>query len=181
MNNELPLGFSIIICTCNGASRLEQTIKHLAGLTIPPGHKTELILVDNASTDNTVAIAQKIWNELGTAFPLKVISEKRQGKGFAIETGYDAASYTYILTVDDDNWLDADYLNIATRLFQQHPGAGILQGRNVAAFEESPPPWFEELETFFVIGSPIPHTGYFPQNHFGVWGAGMVILNKDWK
>src|SRR6187402_822059 len=104
MNNELPLGFSIIVCTYNGASRLEQTIKHLAGLTIPPGHKTELILVDNASTDNTVAITQK-----------------RQGKGFAIETGYDAASYSYILTVDDDNWLDADYLTIATRLFQQHP------------------------------------------------------------
>jgi glycosyltransferase involved in cell wall biosynthesis len=178
--SEVP-GFSIVLCTYNGASRLEKTIKHLAGLNIPAGHKTELILVDNASTDNTVAFAQKIWFELETPFPLKIVTEKRQGKGFAIETGYDAASYTYILTVDDDNWLDAGYLNIATRLFQQHPDAGILQGRNVAAFEVAPPPWFEELEPFFVIGSPVPQTGYFPRNHFGVWGAGMVILNKDWK
>ena len=173
-------GFSIVICTYNGESRLKTTFEHVAVLQIPLGLAVELILVNNASTDSTGMVARRIWNELGNPFPLVLLDESRPGKGYAVETGYDAARYEYILTADDDNWLRADYLNNALKLFEQDGSIGVLQGHSTAAFESVPPPWFHALQHYFVIGGPTNAIGHFPKNNFFVWGAGMVIQKADW-
>jgi glycosyltransferase involved in cell wall biosynthesis len=174
-------GFSIVLCTYNGKPRLEPTLQHLAALVVPEGYKAELIVVDNACTDGTIEFVKDTWLSLGAPYQLQLLQECRPGKGYAVEMGYDAAQYSYILTVDDDNWLSPDYLTTAVALFEQHPDVGILQGKSIGVFETPLPKWAEELETFFVIGSPVKESGYFPKNYFGVWGAGMVIKNEDWK
>jgi glycosyltransferase involved in cell wall biosynthesis len=174
-------GFSLVLCTYNGKSKLGPTLAHLAALIIPEDHAVELIVVDNGSSDDTARFVQQEWTELGSPFPLRLLQENRPGKGYAVETGYDAAQYTYILTVDDDNWLSADYLVTAVDLFRQHPDVGVLQGRSIGEFEEEPPQWAIDLQPLFVIGSPVRESGYFPKHYYAVWGAGMVILNEDWK
>jgi len=176
------VGFSVVLCTHNGKRRLHPTLAHLAAVHQPVGFSMELVLVDNASVDDTVHFVKEIWKDLGTPFPLQTIMENRPGKGYAIEAGYDAASYSYIVTVDDDNWLAPDYLLQAAKLFEQHPDIGILQGHNKGAFEKEPPSWIEAdgLERFFVIGGPATDIGYFTKNDFSVWGAGMIILKEDW-
>jgi len=176
-----PAGFSIIICTYNGVKRLKPTITHIANLTIPHNLEVELIIINNASTDSTEKFVKETWSSIGKPFSLKVINEERPGKGYAVETGYDAASYSYILTVDDDNWLNQDYLIQAVNLFQENPAIGILQGQCQAAFEVDPPDWFSEFEYNFVIGSPIKQPGFFPETNYHVWGAGMVIKKSDWR
>ena len=181
MNGDFPIGFSVILCTHNGKSRLEPTLIHLAGVQIPQGVNVELIVVNNASTDGTELFAVEKWQELGSPFPLNVLHEERPGKGYAVEKGYDAAAYSYILTVDDDNWLDSEYLINIIELYKSNPQIGVLQGRNVGVFENSPPQWAEELKQYFIIGSPKKDTGYFDNNNFFVWGAGMVILKADWE
>ena len=181
MKGENIDGFSIVLCTYNGRKKLAPTLKHLASLLIPACYTVELIIVDNASTDDTASFVKESWINLGTPFPLLLVSESRPGKGYAIEVGYDAAQYSYILTVDDDNWLNDDYLVNAVELFEAHPDVGILQGRSIGEFETELPTWAEGLESFFVIGSPIENNGYFPENTYQVWGAGMILLNKDWK
>jgi glycosyltransferase involved in cell wall biosynthesis len=173
-------GFSIIICTYNGRSRLERTLQHLASLEVPVGYFVELIIVDNASTDNTASFVKETWLELGEPFTLRIISEQRAGKGYAVETAYDAASYSYILTVDDDNWLSTDYLVKAIELFNEDPEIDVLQGKNEAVFEKDPPEWAQTFNRYFIIGGPIEQSGYFPKNHFIVWGAGMIIKKRDW-
>jgi glycosyltransferase involved in cell wall biosynthesis len=173
-------GFSIVVCTHNGASRLEPTLQHLAALEIPVGIAVELFVVDNASTDNTTQVVRATWVGAGSPFPLHLLSEPRAGKGYAVETGYDAAHYSHILTVDDDNWLAPSYLVIAQQLLAQHPDVGVLQGKCTAIFEALPPAWFKTFEYNFVIGSPIEQTGYFSRNNFHVWGAGMVIEQATW-
>jgi len=137
-------------------------------------------LVNNASTDNTIDFSKEVWQKLNSPFPLKIINENRPGKGYAVETGYDAAQYSYILTVDDDNWLQSDYLIEAAKLFQVDAKIGILQGHSTGVFEEEPPAWLKEVEQFFIIGSPVKESGYFPKDSFYVWGAGMVIKKTDW-
>ena len=156
------------------------TLEHLAALTIPAGNRLEVILVDNASTDDSGAVATRCWHTLGEPFPLMVLLENRPGKGYAIETGYDAAQHTHILTVDDDNWLAANYLVVAQRLLHQHPDVGVLQGRNTAVFESPPPAWLAGFEYTLVIGSPVKECGYFARDNFRVWGAGMVIERASW-
>jgi glycosyltransferase involved in cell wall biosynthesis len=182
MEQTISPGFSIVLCTHNGKSRLRPTLSHIAGLRLPRGYNIELLLIDNASTDGTTLFAQQEWAALGNPFSLRLLTESRSGKGYAVETGYDAAAYSYILTVDDDNWLNADYLEKAIMLFSMDPCIGVLQGLSIAEFEVAAPEWIKKdsLENFLVIGSPIGKTGYFPINNFGVWGAGMIIYKKDW-
>ena len=177
----LVTGFSIVLCTFNGSGRLRETLFHLAALFIPVEVSIEIILVDNASTDGTAEFAKNVWEELGGAFPLQILRESRAGKGYAVETGYDAAIFSHILTVDDDNWLDSKYLLNAAALFANHHDIGVLQGHSEGVFESPPPAWIEQYYQYFIIGSPIKKTGYFPANNFFVWGAGMIIKREDWQ
>lgn len=177
----ITAGFSMVLCTYNRAGLLQPTLTHLAALKIPAGCAVELILVNNASTDNTLSFVKDTWVQLQEPFPLQILNESRPGKGYAVETGYDAAQYSYILTVDDDNWLDAYYLVNAEALLWEHPEVGMLQGKNEAVHETELPNWAtDNLQTLFAIGGPTKDFGYFPQNFFYVWGAGMVIRKADW-
>jgi glycosyltransferase involved in cell wall biosynthesis len=178
---EIPLGFSIILCTHNGEARLKPTLSHLAALEVPVGCAVELVVVNNASTDNTELVLKNVWQQNSNPFPLAILNEPRPGKGFATETGYDAARFSYILTVDDDNWLDPGYLTNALRLFESDPDVGILQGKSEGVFEIAPPAWMDGLKEFFIVGGPLKEAGYFPENNFYVWGAGMIIKNADWR
>ncbi len=170
-----------MLCTYNGVSRLAPTLQHIAKLVIPADFAAELIIVNNASTDDTEGFAINAWKNLGNPFPLIVLNENRPGKGYAIETGYDRATCSYILTVDDDNWLKDDYLLISAKLMESDAKIGILQGKSEAVFEKHPPEWIQDFLLCFVIGSPKNENGYFPKNDFYIWGAGMVFKNADWK
>ncbi|TGE07945.1 glycosyltransferase family 2 protein [Hymenobacter fodinae] len=176
------VGFSIVLCTFNGKSRLTPTLAHIAALRLPSNYKAELVFVDNASTDGTAAFAVESWKNLGEPFPIHVIEEKRAGKGYAVENGYDSAQYSYILTVDDDNWLNPDYLIKAVALFAAHPQVSILQGMSEAVLEGSPPTWYNDprITKQLVIGGPFEASCYFPKNYFYVWGAGLIIKRDDW-
>jgi glycosyltransferase involved in cell wall biosynthesis len=180
MAEVLDHGFSIVLCTHNGESKLEPTLTHLAALKIPVNVPVELVLVNNASTDNTEAFSKSLWLQLGDVFSLRFINEPRPGKGYATETGYDVAQYAYIITVDDDNWLREDYLINALPIIQQYPDVGIFQAGNEPVFEVTPPAWVQQVKGHVAIGSPIKETGYFPKNNYGVWGAGMIVFKKDW-
>lgn len=179
----MQLGFSIVLCTFNGTPRLEPTLRHLANLQLPASYAAELIFVDNASTDNTAEFVRAQWQALGAPFSLNLLTEPRSGKGYAVEKGYDAAHLSYILTVDDDNWLAPDYLTKAIELFVQHPDVRILQGISEAEFEGTPPAWLADarIAKQLVIGGPFEEDGYFPDNYFYVWGAGLIICAEDWQ
>jgi glycosyltransferase involved in cell wall biosynthesis len=175
-------GFSIILCTYNGEKRLTPTLSHIAALSIPAGYALELILVDNASTDATKLSTGETWEKLGNPFSFIVIAESRPGKGYAVEAGYDAAKYSLILTVDDDNWLDSQYLVKAVELLATHPDVGLLQGTSEPVFETPPPAWFDDprMAKQLVVGGQLNQTGYMPADQFHVWGAGLVIYRQDW-
>ena len=101
------VGISVVICSYNGESRIADTFCHLYQQTITGHIDWEVILVDNASTDGLVQVARQSWNG---AMPLRILSEPMPGVEHARQTGILAARYSYIIFVDDDNHLAADYL-----------------------------------------------------------------------
>jgi glycosyltransferase involved in cell wall biosynthesis len=175
-------GFSLVICAYNAGNRLLQTLDHLAKLNIPAEYAAELLVVDNASIDDTGNTAAAVWQALGAPYAITILSEPRPGKGYAVETGYDAARYSHILTVDDDNWLDSQYLMKAVELLTAHPDVGLLQGTSEPVFETPPPAWFDDprMAKQLVVGGQLNQTGYMPADQFHVWGAGLVIYRQDW-
>ncbi len=171
------MNFSIIICTYNGEKRLPDTLMHLGALEIPNGMKVELLVIDNASIDNTELIVINGWKELKNPFPLKIYQMKEPGKSNALRLGVEKGTGEYFIICDDDNWLNPDYLIEALQLMENHPNVGIAGGLVTAIADFAFPDWFKEYHWAFACGSqfdkPGVTTGMRP-----LWGAGMLIRGR---
>lgn len=141
-------GVSVIICTHNGATRLPATLAHLK-LQNPPIAPWEVLLIDNASTDATAAVARSCWHN-GPA-PLRVIKEARLGLRYARERGLAEATYAFLGFVDDDNWVADDWVRTAYEIMSSDASLGALGGILTPAHEVPLPEWFENLHSSYAI------------------------------
>ena len=174
-------GISVIICFHNGASRIIPTLKTLSEQNIPSGLECELLMIDNASTDNTAIIAANYWVFFGSPFPLRILTEPKPGKSNALVMGYNAAYYELMLLCDDDNWLQPDYLKTVIEIFNQHPDIGLLGGYGKAFFEPGEKPvWFDKWENCYVCGKHHRQNGFLANRDYSIWGAGSVITKTVW-
>ncbi|MFZ4400850.1 MAG: glycosyltransferase family 2 protein [Bacteroidales bacterium] len=176
-----PFGISVIICVYNGAKRIIPTLKALSEQHLPHGIPFELLIIDNASTDDTTSVANEYWNAVNAPFPLKIISEPRPGKANALTTGYNEANYELMLLCDDDNWLQPDYFNIVIELYNLHPDIGLMGGYGKAFFEPNEKPhWFDKWENYYACGKHHKNNGFLGENNYRIWGAGSVIRKTLW-
>lgn len=168
-------GISVIICCFNGSRRLPQTLRHLANQQTEGNLPWEVILVDNASTDNSAEVAEVLWQELGTGVPLKVVYQPIPGLTAARQAGFAEAKYEYLLLCDDDNWLNPNYLRLAYRRMQEQPEIAVLGGKGELVFEEEPPIWMQAY-CVYANGAQAPIGG--PARNNRVYGAGCVIRRE---
>ena len=103
----MKIAVSIIICTCNRAEDLSQTLAALGRVCVPESIPAELLVVDNASTDATAEVVRtcRLPN-----MPVRYVHEPRRGKGYAYNTGMAQARGEVFLFTDDDvrpphNWI----------------------------------------------------------------------------
>lgn len=90
---------SIIVPAYNEAHRIEPTLDSLGSFAATRAETTEIIVVDDGSTDETIAIA-----EASRCPNLRVISsERNRGKGHAVRVGMLAASGERRLFMDADS------------------------------------------------------------------------------
>ncbi len=74
-------GASVIICCFNSYARLPDTLQHLAQQTIPDEFTIEILVVNNASTDDTVAIAKQELDKISSKnISYKIINEEKPGQ-----------------------------------------------------------------------------------------------------
>lgn len=59
------------------------------------GYETEVLVIDNNSSDNTAKVAKKLG--------ARVVFEKKQGKAFALKTAFKEAKGDLLATIDGDN------------------------------------------------------------------------------
>ena len=175
-------GISVIICVYNGSERIIPTLKSLWNQNIPSGLPCELIIVDNASTDSTSAIAKEFWEDRGSPFPASFIYEPKPGKANALVLGYNKAKYELMLVCDDDNWLQPDYFKIVTELYTAHPDIALLGGYGKAQFNSGEKPkWFDYWQNCYVCGKHHLKNGFLNSSDFSIWGAGSVLRKSIWK
>jgi glycosyltransferase involved in cell wall biosynthesis len=176
MDHILP-GVSVLICTHNGSRNLPETIRHLAGQQVAPDFSWEIILVNNASTDDTREVAGQLLAALMPHIPCRIVDEPRPGKDRAVDTGLALAHYQYVLICDDDNWLDPQYVQRAFEVMHSGEGIGMLGGRGIPVFESTPAPWFQRFEHYYAVGAQNPVSGEVSTSKGFLWGAG-AVLNK---
>jgi glycosyltransferase involved in cell wall biosynthesis len=174
-------GLTILICTYNGALRLPETLRHLAAQQVPAGRAWEVLLVSNASTDDTLTAAPAQWAALGSPAPMRVLDEPRPGKENALIRGFDEARYEYMAIVDDDNLLYPDYIDQAARVMDEHPEIGILGACAEGAFEVNPPAWFTRFQAVYAVGPQAKKAGPLTGSDAYLYGAGSVVRRSAWR
>ncbi len=132
-------------------------------------------MVDNNSTDNTTEFAQNVHAKSGTDIAFKVVQEPQPGLMNARKCGIQTCKYEMMLFVDDDNWLNPNYVDLCFDLMQNHPNTGILGGFGTPA-NQNLPAWFEEYSGSFAVGQQGSENGKVSC----LYGAGMCIRKKAW-
>ena len=168
-SREAAVDWTIIICTHNGASRLPPTLQALAALSLRP---REIVLVDNASSDDSASVSQYWAERLG--LPLRVVTERRAGLAWARLAGMRAARGSWLCFVDDDNELAVDYLEVATTRALADPQLGALGGRSRLPADRRPPPWWPAHAASFAVGQPHPRSAVLEPG-MSLWGAGLCL------
>jgi glycosyltransferase involved in cell wall biosynthesis len=168
----LNRGISLIICCYNSSNRIKPTLEHLALQDISEEVPCEIIVVNNASTDDLQVVVEDTWSKCGSPYPLKVVFEPTPGLAFARRCGVQQAKYSYGVFCDDDNWLAPTYLTKVAETFDAKPKVGLVGGCSTPVFESEPPAWFYTQCSSYAIGVQAPETGDITHRGF-VWGAGM--------
>jgi glycosyltransferase involved in cell wall biosynthesis len=141
-------GISVIICCYNSEKRIEKTLDFLFAQKNLDKIDWEIIVVDNASKDDTYNIAKKYLSNLN----FNLVKELNPGLFNARKKGYEAAKFDLLLYCDDDNWLNHNYLNTVFSIMSSNDKIGILGGKGKAFFEDKHPFWFQKMQQNFAVG-----------------------------
>lgn len=158
------LTLSIVIPVFNEQDHLEACLKSIAKQTIKP---KQVIVVDNNSTDSSLQIAKKFKF-------VTVLSEKRQGIGYARDKGFNAVTADIIGRIDADSVLTPNWVEYALMYFKNHPkhlltGGGYFYDLSLPHFFG----WFMEQFAF--------RANRFIMGHYITWGSNMALSKKTWE
>lgn len=172
-------GISIIVCCYNSANRLPETIRHLAQQVIPQNMGFEVLLVNNASTDNTVQEATRLWaDHPGDPASFRIVHEARPGQNHARRKGVESAIHPFVVFCDDDNWLHRDYAQTACKRLAGDNTIGAVAGQNHPVTDAAQyPDWWPAYQDKYALGTPAATSGDISERGF-VLGAGMATRRQ---
>ena len=168
----------MVICTYNGAARLPQTLARLAAQENTDAIAWEVLVVDNASTDDTAEVARRCWPADAPA-PLRIVREPRLGTANARRRGLMEARYEIVSFVDDDNWLAAHWLAVMSDIMSGDPKLGALGSISYSVCEIEPPRWFERFRADYAVFTK-EDLAVVGDAHWGLFSAGMSIRKTAW-
>jgi glycosyltransferase involved in cell wall biosynthesis len=112
---------------------------------------------------------------------LRVVFATTPGKTHAIRLGFAEARYDTVCIVDDDNWLEEDWVSQAATILARDPAVGLCVGQNEAVFEEAAPEWFARFSSAYAVGELGPEPLDITWVKGAIWGAGTVIRKRAWE
>lgn len=101
-NGRVPPKLSIVIPAYNEAGRLGLTLTTILSYLNERRDRTELIVVDDGSTDGTAAVAEDAMRDAGSVETRFIRYEENRGKGYAVRLGLLEAQANIALFSDAD-------------------------------------------------------------------------------
>ena len=158
---------SVVVPAYNEEKYIDQTLNSLIGQK--GNYDFEVVIVDNNSTDQTVKRVLKYKNKLN----IRVISEKKQGRGPARKRGFDASFGEIVVSLDADTIVYPDWLTVLV---------DNLRGQNVATttsckIEDCP------FLTKFIFNVTQPWVAFLYRifsGHFWLSGFSFAILKSSY-
>jgi glucosyl-dolichyl phosphate glucuronosyltransferase len=160
----------VVICTYNNAAMLDGMLSRLAAQRQIDDARWSCLVVDNNCTDDSAKIVQRYIAERNIP-RLRAVREPEQGLTPARLCGVRSSTAPWIAFVDDDCFLQPDWVANAVAFAKKHPAAGGFGGKVVLDWQIEPPPYARAFTYCFA-----------EQNHGDVErkvpflaGAGMVV------
>lgn len=156
---------SVVIPVYNEERYLRACLKSIMAQVEMPD---EIIVVDNNSTDKSVAIAKE--------FPVKILTQKRQGISFTRNKGFNAAKYEIIVRTDADTRVPKHWIKHIKRAFERDPKLIGLSGPALfydasKAMDKINLPMFMFLDSLYRL---------FVKHAF-LFGPNMAIRKSAWE
>jgi glycosyltransferase involved in cell wall biosynthesis len=171
------LGVSVVICSHNGETLLPRTLAHLKNQQVTDNLKWEVLVIDNASTDNTASVAHQCWGDVGLA-PLRVVYEPRLGLCYARERAFAEARHDIVSFIDDDNWVATDWVATVYKSLSSDSDLAALGSINTAVADTPFPEWYSRYCAYYAAWA------FCESAKLASWvlnGAGMTIRKSAWQ
>jgi glycosyltransferase involved in cell wall biosynthesis len=157
---------SVVIPVRDDAATLRRCLRSLTRQTRSP---TEIIVVDNASTDDSAAVAAR--------YGARVVPEPAVGIPAAAAAGYDAARADVIARCDADTVPPPDWVAHIAAVMGARPGLDALTGSG--RFYDLPP-WLGAVMRPMYLGTyyVLVHAAL---GHRALWGSNMAMRRSTWE
>jgi L-malate glycosyltransferase len=162
---------TVLLATHNGAGTLPRVLEAYERLT-PPMGGWRVVLVDNASTDDTPAILKGFASRL----PLLALRTERRGKNVALNLGLEHVDGDLVVLTDDDAVPEVEWLVALSQAAVRHQDRDLFGGQIDPIWPGEPPPWILRLvnlgATFAITGEDVA-AGPMPAAQ--IWGPNMAV------
>lgn len=162
------------MATHNGAPTLPTVLEAYERLLPPIGH-WELVVVDNASNDETASILKCFEEKL----PLHAMFTPQRGKNIALNLGLEKAHGSLIVFTDDDAIPDRTWLRDMQVVASTQVDYDIFAGQIDPLWPPGTPDWIERLVPLgatYALTPPELKEGPIPAAQ--VWGPNMAIRRQ---
>lgn len=160
---------SVIICTYNRAQMLKDTLDSWIGVD-QTDIDVELIVVDNNSNDETAGVAKDFLKNQPKQ-NVRYIFEPNPGLSYARNRGIEESVGRIIAFLDDDVYLDKNWLLEIHRVFRCGENIHCVGGNSLPVFDGTKPDWFTD-SMLNMYGSTLSGDSekymLYPEHPFGV-------------
>lgn len=118
---------TIIICTHNGSERIEHIVKNIFKMRHVSKYVPEIIIVDNHSDDNTRQVIKECSIKYDL-IPIRYEYEEALGLSNARKRGVLACTTKWIAFLDDDNFVDTEWIEHIAGYIKNNKNVGALNG-----------------------------------------------------
>ena len=136
---------SVLLASYNGADLLQRTLDGYAALG-NPGFDWQIIVVDNASTDNTQDVLSAYQDKL----PLTSLFEANAGKNRALNKGIPHLTSDIVILTDNDSIPHEGFLNKWVDAFEKQPDIDVFGASIAPLFDVDMPKWMLEHKPRFI-------------------------------
>jgi glucosyl-dolichyl phosphate glucuronosyltransferase len=103
----MATSLTIAIPTHNRAATLKATLESVAAQRLPADVDADCVVIDNASSDDTAAVVERI--RANASIRLRRVVEPRLGSSFARNRAFDESRADFIFFIDDDAIAEPDW------------------------------------------------------------------------
>jgi N-acetylglucosaminyl-diphospho-decaprenol L-rhamnosyltransferase len=125
---------AVVIVVHNGARRIARALEHLTSLPERP----RVVVVDNASTDGTPEVAERIAGVDVVRLPTNTGAAGRNAGVAAVDT-------PYVAFAEDDSWYEPGALRAAADLLDAHPEVSLINAHVTVGEDGRPEPVHDDM------------------------------------